>query len=177
MKVSSIITEEAIASKILLIRAQKVMLDSDLAELYGVETKRLNEQVRRNIERFPEDFMFELTPQEWDNLKSQNATSSSTWGGRRNSPFAFTEHGVLMLSSVLSSHQAIAVNIHIIRVFIKMRELLSTHKDVLIKIDQVEKRIGGHDEEIRLILKYLKELLNPQTEPMRRVGFKRKNEN
>src|SRR5665811_240024 len=109
------IPEEVIMSKIYLIRGQKVMLDSDLAELYGVETRRLNEQVKRNIDRFPEDFMFQLMEPEFENLKSQIATSS--WGGRRKLPFAFTEHGVLMLSSVLNSNLAIKVNIQIMRIY------------------------------------------------------------
>jgi hypothetical protein len=152
------------------------MLDADLGELYRVETKRLNEQVRRNLERFPDDFMFQLSSREYEILKSQNATSSSKWGGRRNLPYAFNEHGVLMLSSVLNSDQAIAVNIHIIRVFTKMRELLSTHRDVLLKLDEIEKKVNGHDQEIQLIFKYLRELLNPKTESKRKIGFKQNGE-
>ena len=176
MKVNSvIISEELIASKIYLLRKYRVMLDSDLAELYGVDTKRLNEQVKRNIERFPEDFMFQLSSQELESLKSHFATSNSR-GGRRGLPYAFTEHGVLMLSSVLNSDQAIAVNIHIIRVFAKMRELLSTHRDVLLKLEKMEKEINIHDQDIQMIFKYLKELLNPKSGPMRKIGFKRSNE-
>ena len=127
-----LIPDEIVINKIYLLRKQKVMLDEDLAELYQVETKRLNEQVKRNIQRFPEDFMFQLTAQEFENLKSQFATSS--WGGRRKLPFAFTEQGVAMLSSVLNSETAIRVNIQIIRVFTKMRELLLTHKDILLQL-------------------------------------------
>jgi len=119
------IPDEIVLSKIYLVRGHKVMLDRDLAELYGVETRRLNEQVSRNIERFPHDFMFQLNNDEWPNLKSQFATSS--WGGSRKLPFAFTEHGVLMLSSVLSSKQAIQVNIQIIRIFTRVRQMLTDH--------------------------------------------------
>src|SRR6187549_1505838 len=131
-KITSVITEHFIVNKIYFIRGQKVMLDEDLADLYRVETKRLNEQVRRNTERFPQDFMFQLTIEEYENLKSQTAASS--WGGRRKLPFAFTEQGVAMLSSVLNSDIAINVNIQIIRVFTKMREIMLTNKDVLLKL-------------------------------------------
>src|SRR5213075_588593 len=109
------------------------MFDEDLAQLYQVETRRLNEQVKRNSDRFPEDFMFQLTESEWENLKSQNATSS--WGGRRKIPFAFTEHGVLMLSSVLSSDRAVQVNIQIMRIYTKLSQMLLTHKDILLKLE------------------------------------------
>src|SRR5690606_18832110 len=119
----SIIPDEIVISKIYYIRDQKVMLDSDLAELYGVETKRLNEQVRRNVDRFPDDFMFRLSSEEFEYLRSQFATSS--WGGRRALPYVFTEHGVLMLSSVLSSKQAIQVNIQVMRIFTKIRMMLA----------------------------------------------------
>ena len=114
------------------------MLDEDLAELYGVETRRLNEQVKRNIARFPEDFMFQLTNEEYENLKSQIATSN--WGGRRKLPYAFTEQGVAMLSGVLNSERAIIVNIQIMRVFTRIRELLETHKEILKKLEQLERK-------------------------------------
>jgi hypothetical protein len=135
------IPDELVINKIYLIRGQKVMLDADLAELYQVETKRLNEQVRRNIERFPVDFMFKLTQKEFENLKSQFATSS--WGGRRKLPLAFTEQGVSMLSGVLNSDTAIRVHIQIIRVFAKMKELLLTHKDILLQLEKIEKKLTG----------------------------------
>lgn len=150
------------------------MLDDDLAELYRVETRRLNEQVKRNIERFPEDFMFRLTESEWEILKSQNATSS--WGGRRKRPFAFTEHGVLMLSSVLNSDRAIQVNIQIMRIYAKLREMLMTNKDILLRLEKLERRVIKHDQDIKVVFGYLRELLNPRTEPMRKIGFKRKEE-
>ncbi|MBV6484458.1 MAG: hypothetical protein KFKLKKLM_00964 [Flavobacteriales bacterium] len=150
-----IIPQEVIINKIYSIRGQKVMLDSDLAELYGVETKRLNEQVKRNNSRFPDDFMFQLTIQEWENLKSQNATSS--WGGRRKLPYAFTEHGVLMLSSVLNSDRAIAVNIHIMRVYTKLKEMLLTNKDILLELETIKQKVGSNSNDIELIFNYLKQ--------------------
>ena len=132
------IPDEIITNKIFVIRDKKVILDQDLAELYDVETRRLNEQVKRNLERFPADFMFKLSIKEFENLKSQFATSS--WGGRRKLPYAFTEQGVAMLSGVLHSERAIKVNIQIMRVFTRMRKLLETHKAILKKLDDLEKR-------------------------------------
>jgi hypothetical protein len=132
---NTLIPDELITSKIYLIRNRKVMLDEDLAELYNVETRRLNEQVKRNKARFPMDFMFQLTQEEFENLKSQFATSS--WGDRRKLPYAFTEQGVAMLSGVLHSERAIKVNIQIMRVFTRMRELLETHKEILAKLDNL----------------------------------------
>ncbi len=166
--------DEVVISKIYLIREHKVMLDDDLAELYQVETRRLNEQVKRNIDRFPEDFMFQLDEKEWENLKSQNATSS--WGGRRKLPYAFTEHGVLMLSSVLNSDRAIQVNIQIMRIYAKLRAMLMTNKDILLKLEKLERRVINHDHDIRVVFGYLKELLNPKTEPLRKIGFRQKKE-
>jgi hypothetical protein len=168
------IPDEIVISKIYLVRGQKVMLDRDLAELYGVQTKQLKRAVKRNSDRFPEDFMFELSLEELDFLRSQIGTSS--WGGVRYAPMAFTEQGVAMLSSVLNSRRAITVNIHIIRVFTRMREMVLTHKDLLLKLEQLERKTIGHGEDIKLIFEYLKELLNPKTEPMRKIGFKHKKE-
>jgi hypothetical protein len=150
------------------------MLDKDLAELYGVPTKRLNEQVKRNLDRFPADFMFQLSNEELENLKSQFATSS--WGGRRVAPYAFTEHGVLMLSSVLNSERAIKVNIQIMRIYTKMRELLLTHKDILLKLEQLENQVTQNSEDIQTIFAALKELLNPPQELRPRIGFRRADE-
>ncbi|MDZ4203215.1 MAG: ORF6N domain-containing protein [Bacteroidales bacterium] len=169
------IPDEVVMSKIYLIRGQKVMLDSDLAELYGAETRRLNEQVKRNRDRFPEDFMFQLTETEFENLKSQIATSS--WGGRRKLPSAFTEHGVLMLSSVLNSDLAIKVNIQIVRVYIKIRNMLGTHKDLLLKFEQFEAKLADHDDKIMLILEYIKQLEQAKQQESEqknqpRIGFK-----
>jgi hypothetical protein len=169
-----VIPDEVVISKIYALREQKVMLDSDLAELYRVETRVLNQQVKRNQERFPDDFMFQLTEDEWENLKSQKATSS--WGGRRTLPFVFTEQGVAMLSSVLNSSVAIKVNIQIIRVFTKMREMILTHKDLLLEMEEIRKKVGDQDEKIELIFNYLKQFVKEQNTPRVRVGFKRKEE-
>lgn len=165
------IPEEVLIRKIHVINGVKVMLDSDLAELYQVDTKRLNEQVRRNSGRFPEDFMFRLTAEQWDHLKSQSATSS--WGGRRSLPYVFTEQGVSMLSSVLNSEVAIKVNIRIIRVFTKMREVLLTHKDLLLEMEEIRKKVSGQDEKIELIFNYLKQFIKSQEEPRKQIGFKK----
>ncbi len=145
---------EVIEKKILLIRGQKVMLDSDLAELYGVETKRLNEQVRRNKDRFPEDFMFQLTKEEFANLKSQFATSS--WGGTRKYPHVFTEQGVAMLSGVLYSKRAIEVNIAIMRAFVKLRDMLASNKELAKKLEKMERK---YDEQFRVVFDALRALL------------------
>jgi len=173
---SSLLVEEKIISKIYFIRGKKVMLDFDLAEMYAVETKQLKRQVRRNTERFPDDFMFLLTKTEFENLRSQIGTS--TWGGIRYSPMAFTEQGVAMLSSVLNSQTAIEVNIQIIRVFSKMRELLLTNKDILLKLEQLEKKMIKQDTkmkkneaDIQMIFEALKELLNPPQEQRPKIGY------
>jgi hypothetical protein len=174
------IPDEAIISKIYLIRGQKVMLDSDLAEMYGVETRVLNQAVNRNIDRFPADFMFQLTKAEYENLKSQNVTSS--WGGRRKLPNAFTEHGVLMLSSVLNSQTAIQINIRIMRVYAKLREMLLGNQDILLKLEQLDKKIINlgfdvkmHDGEIETIFELIKEIMDEKKKPQAPrtpIGFK-----
>lgn len=171
---SMMVADEMIVTKIYLLRGQKVMLDEDLAELYQVPTGRLNEQVKRNIARFPADFMFQLTKEEFENLKSQNATSS--WGGRRKLPSAFTEHGVLMLSSVLNSERAVSVNIQIMRIYTKMREMLMTNQDILLKLEQLERQTFQNSDDIQMIFTALKKLLTPPQEPRPRVGFRRKDE-
>ncbi len=155
-KYKPVIPNALITNKIFVIRDKKVILDSDLAELYDVETRRLNEQVKRNIDRFPADFMFQLSQEEFEHLKSQFATSS--WGGRRKLPFAFTEQGVAMLSGVLHSDRAIKVNIQIMRVFTRMRTLLEAHKEILKKLDHLESREIKQDEKIILIFEYLMQL-------------------
>ncbi len=170
MAKSMAIPDERIINKIYLIRGQKVMLDRDLAEMYGVETRALNQAVKRNGKRFPGDFMFQLTKRELENLKSQIVTSS--WGGSRKPPLAFTEQGVAMLSSVLNSETAIEVNIRVIRVFTRIREAILTHKDILLKVEQMEKKMTKHDDEIQMIFEALKELLNPPQEPRTPIGFK-----
>jgi len=177
------IVEESVISKIYLIRGQKVMVDRDLAHLYGVETKALKQAIRRNIERFPSDFMFEMSPEELVNWRSQFVTSKEDKQGLRYAPYCFTEQEVTMLSCILNSERAIAVNILVIRVFTKMREMVLTHKDILIKLEQIEKalfqqdvRMNEHEEGIQMILETLKEMLNPPDEPRPRIGFRRAEE-
>lgn len=147
----SIIPEDILLNKIYEIRGHKVMLDSDLAELYGVETRTLNQAIKRNIERFPEDFMFQLTKEEWSSLISQIVTSKKGRGGTRKLPFAFTEHGVLMLSSVLNSQQAIQVNIQIVRIFTRLRNLLSDHTELQLEIADIKEHLQNHDKNIELV--------------------------
>ena len=163
----SIIPVEQIASRIYIIRGQKVMLDRDLAELYCVSTGRLNEQVKRNIIRFPKDFMFPLTKKEMENWKSQIATSNpSLKMSLRKAPLAFTEPGVAMLSSVLHSERAVEVNIGIIRTFIRMREMLATNKELARMVEK-------HDKEIAVLYDYLKKLLDPPKSSKRQIGYTR----
>ncbi len=171
------LTDEMIMSKIYIIRGQKVMLDRDLSQLYGVETKQLKRQVKRNMERFPEDFMLELSEQEFQEWRSQFGTSNEgDKMGLRYAPYAFTEQGVAQLSSVLNSPLAIKVNIQIIRIFTRMREMWLTHKDILLKLEELENKVAGQDREIQVIFEYLKQLLNPPQPPRRRVGFNVKDE-
>ena len=162
-----IVLSELIQSKIILIRGEKVMLDADLAKLYEVSTKRLNEQVRRNPGRFPSDFMFQLTKEEYRILRSQFATSS--WGGRRYLPYAFTEQSVAMLSSVLDSERAILVNVEIMRTFVRLREILATHKYLARKLEELEKK---YDEQFAVVFDAIRELMKPpEPPPKRRIGF------
>lgn len=185
---------DEIISQIYFIRGRKVMLDSDLARLYGVTTMRMNEQVRRNIDRFPSDFMFRITAEEYHNLISQIAISSSksagnkqdanlilqnatsSWGGRRKLPLVFTEHGTLMLASVLRSPTAIYASIYVVRAFVKLREFLSVHKELAESIADLEKRTFGkleeHSEQLILVFKALRELVQKKDEPREPVGFK-----
>jgi len=167
--------DEIIMNKIYLIRDQKVMIDRDLAELYGVETKVLKQQVKRNIERFPGDFMFELTKGEFDNLRSQFVTSS--WGGARYLPMVFTEQGVAMLSSVLRSQQAIRVNIQIMRIFTKIREMLTDNLSLKLDVEEIKKKLANQDKNIELVFNYLDELMEKQANPESRkqIGYKRNN--
>ena len=170
------INESIISNKIYIVRSQKVMLDRDLAELYNVETKVLKQAVRRNIDRFPEDFMFEMTAEELEIWRSQIVTSNnfdkSLSKGLRYKPFCFTEQGVAMLSSVLSSDRAIKVNIQIIRIFTKMRELLFTHKDILLKLEKIERKSEKQDLEIQLIFNALKKILHEPEIEISKIGFK-----
>jgi hypothetical protein len=165
------IPDEILINKIFIIRGKRMMVDADLAELYGVTTKRLNEQVKRNIMRFPADFMIQLTADEkqalvqtFDHLVKLKYSSAL--------PYAFTEHGAVMLASVLNSEKAIQVNVQIVRIFTRMREMLMTHKDILYQLEKLEKQATRQDGDIKLIFKYLKELLSPPSQPVRKIGFK-----
>lgn len=162
--------DEVIMNQIYYIRGQKVMIDRDLSVLYQVETRRLNEQVKRNVKRFPEDFMFQLTEKEFEILMSQNATSS--WGGTRKMPFAFTEHGVLMLSSVLNSDRAIDVNIRIMRIFTHIRQMLIDNTDLRLAIEEIKKKTDNNTKNIEVVFQYLDELLEKKPKPRNTIGFK-----
>jgi hypothetical protein len=166
MKKVDIIPQEIIEGKILFVRDKKVMLDRDLAKLYGVTTGNLNKAVNRNIDRFPEDFMFQLTDEEFKNLKFHFGISS--WGGTRKLPRVFTENGVAMLSSVLNSQRAIHVNIQIMRTFTRLREMLMTHKDLKQKIEDMEKK---YDYQFKIVFDAIKQLLEPPAKPKKRIGF------
>jgi hypothetical protein len=163
---------EQIERAILLMRGQKVMLDADLAGLYGVTVGRLNEAVKRNRDRFPADFMFQLTDTEFANLKSQIAISSYGWGGRRHPPYAFTEQGVAMLSSVLKSKRAVQVNIVIMRAFVKLREMLSAHTELRQKLAELERKLEGHDGQIRSLFEAIRRLMAPPRTKPRKIGFR-----
>jgi len=163
----ALITTSQIEGKIFLIRGQKVMLSADLAQLYGVEPRALVQAVKRNLDRFPEDFMFQLTDTEFLNLKSQIVTSS--WGGlRRATPYAFTESGVAMLSSVLKSKQAIQVNVQIMRTFTKLREMIVPHKDLARKLSDLEKKYDG---QFRIVFEAIRQIIEVEEKPKRKVGF------
>ncbi len=165
---------ERIEKSIFLIRGLKVILDRDLAELYGVRTKALKQAVRRNAKRFPQDFMFELTKEEFENWRSQFVTSNRDKMGLRYRPMAFTEQGVAMLSSVLNSERAIEVNIAIMRVFVRLREMMATHKELAFKLIELEERLEGHDEQIQNIFEAIRQLMTPPERLRRKIGFEAK---
>ena len=166
------IPDEIISNKIFLIREVKVMLDKDLAELYGVSTGNLNKAVKRNIKRFPEDFMFQLNPEEFEILKFQFGTSS--WGGNRSFPYAFTEQGVAMLSGILYSDRAISVNIQIMRIFTRIRQMFTDTLSIKLEIEDIKKKLQNQDKNIEVVFSYLDELINNQEDqvPRKRIGFK-----
>jgi phage regulator Rha-like protein len=170
---NTLVAVENIEAKILFIRGQKVMLDADLAELYGVEIKRLNEQVRRNIERFPEDFMFQLADEEFAVLRSQFATLKSGRGQHRKYlPYAFTEHGALMLGNVLKSERAVEVSLHVVRAFVRLRELVSSHKELSQKLNLLERKVGAHDRAIAELINAIRKLMTPaEPKKKRPIGF------
>ena len=164
-------TDDAVMQKIYLIRGQKVMIDSDLSALYGYETKRMNEQVKRNQERFPASFMFQLIPEEVESLRSQIATANVSTK-TRTLPYAFTEHGVLMLASILKTETAIKASVHIIEVFVKLREMVLTHKDILLKLEQLDKHQAAQDISIKQLLQYFKLFMTEKQKKRPQIGFK-----
>ncbi len=166
---TNLIPIEKISSQIVLIRGQKVILDRDLAKLYGVETGRLNEQVTRNLDRFPSDFMFRISIDEFKNLKSHFAISS--WGGTRKPPRAFTEHGVAMLSSVLKSKKAVEINILIVRAFVRMRELLYSDKELAFRIEKIEKKLEFHGKTLETVVNTVSKLLKQPKSKPKKIGF------
>jgi hypothetical protein len=168
---SNLVLPEVISQKIYLIRGHKVMIDNDLAKLYGVTTSNLNKAVARNIYRFPGDFMFKLNKKELSNLIFHFGTSS--WGGIRKLPRVFTEHGILMLSSVLKNKRATQVNIQIMRAFVKLRQILSTHKELAHKLKELERKTEKHDTEIQAIFEAIRQLMAPPEQPKRKIGFHR----
>lgn len=162
-----------VESSILEIRGHKVMLDSSLADLYGVPTGRLNEQVKRKSDRFPGDFMFQLSQAEHDSLRSQIAISKAGRGGRRFLPYVFTEHGAIMLASILNTERAIEASIYVVRAFVRMRELIGTQKVVADKLTELERRVGGHDEDIKNIVAAIRHLMTPPLTKKKQIGFDR----
>jgi len=171
MNKTAIVLAQRVTRKILVLRNQKVILDTDLADLYGVSVKRLNEQVKRNPKRFPPDFLFTLTDREYQNLKSQTATSSSTHGGRRYLPHAFTEHGAIMAASVLNSKRAIDMSIFVVRAFVQMRQSTVQNQHIVTKLAELEARIDSHDGEIQALVEAIRELIEPLPASNRRIGF------
>jgi ORF6N domain len=168
-----LVPEQRILKSILVIRGEKVILDFNLAELYGVVTRRLNEQVRRNIDKFPEDFMFQLTLDEFQDLKSQIATSSSGWGGRRKPPLVFTEHGALQAANVLNSSQANKMSVYIIKAFVQLREFALTNEKLADKVNKLEDRVSEHDEILTALIREIRQLIEAPKpkERKRRIGF------
>jgi len=160
-----------VESRILILRHQKVILDADLAELYAVPVKRLNEQVKRNSERFPGDFVFQLTAKEHKILRSQFATSNGVHGGRRYRPYAFTEHGAIMAATILNSKRAIRMSVFVVRAFVRLREMMASNRAIALKIAELEGRLETHDDAIQDLLQAIKELMFPKNVRRRRIGF------
>ncbi|MCX6274834.1 MAG: ORF6N domain-containing protein [Bacteroidetes bacterium] len=173
-KTKTLVPIERIENKIYLIRNHKVMIDTDLAMMYGVTVKRLNEQVRRNITRFPKDFIFQLTKSEYDFQRSQIATFEKGKGRyRKYLPYAFTEHGAVMLASVLNSRIAVEASIQVVRAFVKLREVLSTHKELATKFQLLENKFDKHDDEIQALFEAIRQLMETPNPPRRKIGYKR----
>src|SRR5215469_16457238 len=171
MNKTAIVLAQRVTRKILVLRNQKVILDTDLADLYGVSVKRLNEQVKRNPKRFPPDFLFTLTRAEYDNLRSQNATSNSDHGGRRYLPHAFTEHGAIMAASVLNSDRAVEMSIFVVRAFVQMRQAIARNQHIVSKLGELEARLDTYDGEIQELMEAIRELIAPLPANNRRIGF------
>ena len=171
MNKTAIVLAKRVTSKILILRNQKVILDADLAELYGVPVKRLNEQIKRNPRRFPSDFLFTITRAEYQNLRSQIATSTNARGGRRYLPHAFTEHGAIMAATVLNSKRAIEMSIFVVRAFVHMRQALVVNQHVVSKLSELEARLDIHDVEIQDLVEAIRELIVPLPANNRRIGF------
>jgi hypothetical protein len=167
----ALVPTEVIVTKIIFLRGEKVLLDRDLAELYAVETRALKQAVRRNIKRFPEDFMFELTKEELEDWRSQFVISKSDKMGLRYRPMAFTEQGVAMLSSVLNSDRAIEVNIAIMRAFVQLRKMIASNEELARKLEELEHKIEKHDEDIGLIFEAIRQLMTPPDTPPKKIGF------
>ena len=161
----------AVESRILLLRHQRVILDTDIADLYGVPVKVLNQQVKRNRERFPADFVFQLTAKEDEALRSQFVTSKPGRGGRRYAPYAFTEHGAIMAATVLNSERAVQMSVFVVRAFVRLREMLATNRKLAGKIDELENRLDTHDSTIQDLIEAIKELMKPEDPPRKRIGF------
>ena len=171
MSRTALVAVRRVDSHILHLRRQKVILDSDLALLYGVTSKRLNEQIKRNAARFPSDFLFQLRPSELDSLRSQIATSNKGRGGRRYLPYAFTEHGAIMAATVLNSERAIEMSIFVVRAFVRMRQALMANQQIAAKLGELEARLEGHDADIKDVMEALGELMAPPPRNPRRIGF------
>jgi len=172
MRVAQMVLIKPVEPKILILRGARVILDSELAELYGVQVKRLNEQVKRNAERFPRDFMFQISPSEQENLRSQFATSRSNHGGRRRPPYAFTEHGAIMAATVLSTKRAIEMSVFVVRAFVRLRDMLATNGKVSGKLVELERRLKGHDASIQTIIDAIRELMAPPPRKRGQIGFR-----
>lgn len=174
-KDTALVPVEYIARSILILRSHRVLLDAELAALYGVTTARLNQQVRRNLRRFPADFMFQLTPEEHSALMLQNATSKPGRGGRRKAPLAFTEHGAIMAATILNSARAVDMSIYVVRAFVKLRDLLASNKELARRLDELEARItrklATQDQVIAGMIKTIRELMNPPAPKRRGIGF------
>ncbi len=171
MNTTALVLTKRVAGKILILRNQKVILDADLAELYGVPVRQLNQQVKRNRDRFPPDFRFAVTAAEYQNLRSQNVISSSTHGGRRYLPHAFTEHGAIMAATVLNSKRAIEMSLFVVRAFVQMRQAIAANQHLASKLTELESRLDGHDEQIVELIEAIRELVTPLPANNRRIGF------